>query len=103
MKKNNFLIYKNFLRIYFPLLKDPFIWKDSIISQINLFFKLKKIKLSGHPSELPPKYQNPKLYKKYNNLKFGEMITFHNLYPHSSHNGPHRHKTVMLQLVFDLA
>ena len=73
------------------------------LHKLIYFLSLKKIKLSGHPPELPPKYQNPKLYKKYNNLKFGEMITFHNLYPHSSHNGPYAHKTVMLQLVFDLA
>ncbi len=73
------------------------------LHKLIYFLSFKKFKLSGQPPELPAKYHNPELYKKYNDLKFGEMITFHNLYPHSSHSGPSIHKTVMLQLVFDLA
>ena len=69
--------------------------------KIIYLFSFKKIKLSGQPPNLPLKYQNPELYKKYNSLKFGELLTFHNLYPHSSHNGASMHKTLMLQLVFN--
>lgn len=72
------------------------------LHKLIYFLSFKIIKLSGQPPELPIKYQNPEIYKKYNDLKFGEMITFHNLYPHSSHTGFSRHKTVMLQLVFDI-
>lgn len=72
-----------------------------LIHKILYFVSLKQIKLSGQPPKLPQIYQDPKLYKNYNSLKSGEMITFNNLYPHSSHNGFSFHKTPMLQLVFD--
>jgi len=79
-------------------------WTGRIIvflHKLCYFLSLKKLKLSGQPPELPLKYQNQKLYKKFNSLKKGDMITFHNLYPHSSHNGYSNHKSPMLQLVFD--
>ncbi len=66
------------------------------------YASLKVIRLSGQPPRLPEKYQNPKLYKHFNNLKKGQMISFHNLYPHSSHNGFSKHTSPMLQLVFDI-
>ncbi len=72
-----------------------------LIQKILYYVSLKKIKLSGQPPKLPLKYQNQELYQKYNSLKFGEIITFNNLYPHSSHNGISFHHTPMLQLVFD--
>ena len=72
-----------------------------LIHRLLYLISLKKIKLSGQPPQLPLKYQDPKLYKKYNSLKLGELITFNNLYPHSSHNGFSFHHTPMLQLVFD--
>ena len=72
-----------------------------LIQKILYFVSFKQIKLSGQPPKLPEIYQNPKLYKNYNSLKIGELITFNNLYPHSSHNGFSFHKTPMLQLVFN--
>ena len=72
-----------------------------LMHKIIYFITLKKIKLSGQPPCLPSIYQDPKLYKQYNSLKLGELITFNNLYPHSSHNGFSFHHTPMLQLVFD--
>ena len=72
-----------------------------LIQKILYFISFKQIKLSGQPPQLPLMYQDPKLYKKYNSLKLGELITFNNLYPHSSHNGFSLHKTPMLQLVFN--
>tara|TARA_B100000886_G_C20388572_1_gene477201 strand:- start:561 stop:1307 length:747 start_codon:yes stop_codon:yes gene_type:complete len=72
-----------------------------LIQKLLYFVSLKQIRLSGQPPKLPLIYQDPKLYKKYNSLKSGELITFNNLYPHSSHNGFSLHKTPMLQLVFN--
>lgn len=72
------------------------------LQKIIYYFTLKLVRPSGHPPELPIKYQNKNLYKIFSNLKFGQMITFHNLYPHSSHNGTSNHITPMLQLVFDI-
>ncbi len=72
-----------------------------LIHKILYFLSFKKIKLSGQPPKLPQIYQDPKIYKNYNSLKLGELITFNNLYPHSSHNGFSFHKTPMLQLVFN--
>ena len=71
------------------------------LHEFLFYISFKKIRLSGQPPNLPKKYQNPKIYKTYNFLKKGEMISFHNLYPHSSHNGFKKHKSPMLQLVFD--
>ena len=71
-----------------------------LIQKILYYVSFKQIKLSGQPPKLPQIYQNPKLYKHYNSLKAGELITFNNLYPHSSHNGFSFHRTPMLQLVF---
>lgn len=93
----------------FPELKFLYFFKRHIFAQLIVFshrliyiFSLRKIKLSGQAPNLPSYYQEPKLYKKYNSLKRGEMITFHNLYPHSSHTGSSKHQTPMLQLVFDI-
>ncbi len=93
----------------FPEPKLFYLFRRHIFSQLIIFshrliyiLSLRKIKLSGQAPNLPRKYQNPKLYKNYNSLKKGEMITFHNLYPHSSHNGLSKHITPMLQLVFDI-
>tara|TARA_B100000212_G_C27346255_1_gene521435 strand:- start:309 stop:1052 length:744 start_codon:yes stop_codon:yes gene_type:complete len=96
---------------YIRKFPEPFIYyffRRHIWSQFIILFhrflyivSLRKIKLSGQAPQLPDIYQNSDLYLKYNSLKKGEMITFHNLYPHSSHNGFSRHKTPMLQLVFD--
>ena len=72
-----------------------------LIQKILYFVSFKQIKLSGQPPKLPLMYQDPKPYKKYSSLKLGELITFNNLYPHSSHNGFCIHKTPMLQLVFN--
>ena len=71
------------------------------LHEILFYMSFKSIRLSGQPPTLPNKYQNPNIYKTYKFLKKGEMISFHNLYPHSSHNGFNNHKSPMLQLVFD--
>tara|TARA_Y100001978_G_C23537299_1_gene357987 strand:+ start:34 stop:777 length:744 start_codon:yes stop_codon:yes gene_type:complete len=93
----------------FPEPKLLYFLRRHILAQLIIFshrllyiISLRTIKLSGQAPNLPKKYQIPKLYKKYNSLKRGEMITFHNLYPHSSHNGYSKHHTPMLQLVFDI-
>ena len=92
----------------FPESKFTYFVKRILFGQIVVFIhrlfyiiSFKKIHLSGPPPELPSKYQDESLYKKFNSLKRGDMITFHNLYPHSSHNGYSRHKSPMLQLVFE--
>ena len=92
----------------FPESKFTYFVKRILFGQIVVFIhrlfyiiSFKKIHLSGQPPELPSKYQDESLYKKFNSLKRGDMITFHNLYPHSSHNGYSRHKSPMLQLVFE--
>ena len=92
----------------FPESKLTYFFKRLLVSQIVVFMhrvfyiiSLKKINLSGQPPELPAKYQDQRLYKKFNSLNKGDMITFHNLYPHSSHNGFSNHRSPMLQLVFD--
>ena len=71
------------------------------LHEILFYISFKSIRLSGQPPTLPNKYQNPNIYKTYKFLKKGEMISFHNLYPHSSHNGFKKHISPMLQLVFD--
>ena len=73
-----------------------------LLQKFLYYISLKMINLSGQPPRLPLKYQDPKFYKHYNSLKLGEIITFNNLYPHSSHNGYSCHHTPMLQLVFDM-
>ena len=73
-----------------------------LLQKFLYYISLRMINLSGQPPRLPLKYQDPKFYKHYNSLKLGEVITFHNLYPHSSHNGYSCHHTPMLQLVFDM-
>ncbi len=92
----------------FPESKFTYFFKRLLFGQIVVFMhrvfyiiSLKKINLSGQPPELPAKYQDQSLYKKFSSLSKGDMITFHNLYPHSSHNGYSKHKSPMLQLVFD--
>lgn len=92
----------------FPESKIFFFIKRYYWSQLIVFLhrfiyiiSLKLIKFSGQPPVLPIKYYNPNLYKKYNSLKKGSLITFNNMYPHSSHNGFSVHKTPMLQLVFE--
>ena len=90
----------------FPESKLTYFLRRLLLGQIVVFMhrvfyiiSLKKINLSGQPPELPPKYQDQSLYKKFNSLNKGDMITFHNLYPHSSHNGYSKHKSLLLQLV----
>ncbi len=73
-----------------------------LLQKFLYYISLRIIKLSGQPPNLPLRYQDPKMYKHYNSLKLGEIITFNNLYPHSSHNGYSCHHTPMLQLVFDM-
>lgn len=92
----------------FPESKLNYFFKRILFGQIVVFMhrllyiiSFKKINLPGQPPELPAKYQDQILYKKFNSLNKGDMITFHNLYPHSSHNGYSRHRSPMLQLVFD--
>ena len=79
------------------------IWAQLIILSHRLlyFLSLRKIKLSGQAPKLPNIYQNKNLYIRFDSLKKGEIITFNNLYPHTSHSGFSNHKTPMLQLVFD--
>ena len=90
------------LIIYY--LKRHFLARISVcFQQLIYYVSLKKIKLSGQPPCLPKIYQDHNLYKKFNNLKKGQMITFHNLYPHCSHTGFSLHKSKMIQLVFDLS
>ena len=71
------------------------------LHEILFYISFRKIRLSRQPPVLPTQYQDPKLYKSFDNLKKGEKISFHNLFPHSSHNGFSDHKSPMLQLVFD--
>ena len=91
---------ESLLSYYF---KRHFIGKLVCKLQIILYYiSFKYIKLSGQPPQLPKKYQDPSLYQHFDELKRGQMISFHNLYPHSSHNGFSKHSTPMLQLVFDI-
>ena len=102
-EKEQFSYIKKFPEhIFMYYLKRHYIAKLAVFIQQTLYFlSLKKIKFSGQPPKLPTFYQNEKLYKKFNFLKLGEMITFNNIYPHSSHTGFSIHETPMLQLVFD--
>ncbi len=96
---------------YIKKFPEPFIiyylrrhlWAQLIIllHRVLYILSLRKIKLSGQAPKLPNSYQNKNLYTRYNSLKKGEMITFNNLYPHTSHSGFSKHQTPMLQLVFD--
>ena len=100
---------QQFSYIYkFPESKFTYFLKRLLFGQLVVFMhkifyivSFKRISLSGQPPELPFKYQDQSLYKKFNSLNKGDMITFHNLYPHSSHTGFSSHKSPMLQLVFD--